>query len=184
MSTPSTPRKPWYKKLWIWAIVAAVIVIGGISNLVNGDRDEPDAAPSTPPAAAATATREPASATPSDEPTPSPEPTPAGPSDEERAAKVQTALQDAFGGQTPSEVYASDSSLWYGYVNGVRVENGNAFITLQVAADDPNRKDLGEGAAQALSTLLPAAAVDGLGWLIVEDASGVVIDQKQPRPIT
>lgn len=176
MSTPSTPRKPWYKKLWIWAIVAAVIVIGGISNLVNGDRDEPDAAPSTPPAAAATATRDQPSAPPSDEP--------AGPSDEERAATVQTALRDAFGGQEPAEVYASDPSLWYGYVNGVRVEGINAFITLQVAAGDPNRKPLGERAAQSLSTLLPKASVEGISFLIVEDAAGVVIDQKQPRPIS
>lgn len=183
MSTPSISRKPWYKKLWIWAIVAAVIVIGGISNLVNGDRDEPEAAPSTPPAAAATAARDQPSATPSDEPTPSTEPTPAGPSDEERAATVQTALQDAFGGQTPSEVYASDPSLWYGYVNGVRVEGSNAFITLQIAADDPNRKPLGERAAQAMSTLLPKASVEGISFLVVEDASGVVIDQKQPRPV-
>lgn len=177
MSTPNTPRKPWYKKVWIWAIVVAVIVIGGISNLVNGDRDEPDAAASTPPAAAATATPDPSA-------TPIEEPTPAVPSDVERAAMVEAALKDAFGGEEPAAVYASDPSLWYGYVNGVRVENSNAFITLQIAADDPNRKPLGERAAQALSTLLPKASVEGISFLIVEDASGVVIDQKQPRPIT
>lgn len=38
-TTAQQSKKPWYKKLWIWAVVAAVIVVGGIVNMVNGSDD-------------------------------------------------------------------------------------------------------------------------------------------------
>lgn len=47
-STGQEAKKPWYKKLWIWIIVGIVLVIGLISNLVNGGNpttDEPTEAP-------------------------------------------------------------------------------------------------------------------------------------------
>lgn len=105
-------------------------------------------------------------------------------SDAERAASLQQALSDSFGGQTASEIIASDPTLWAGYVNGIRVERDNAYFTLQVAPSDPARNDLGKSAAQALSTLLPAEAVRGIGWIIVEDAGGAVISQKKPNPLS
>lgn len=42
---PQQAKKPWYKKWWIWAIVA-VIVIGGIGSLGGGGKDKtPEAKP-------------------------------------------------------------------------------------------------------------------------------------------
>ena len=102
----------------------------------------------------------------------------------DRGPVVDQAIRDAFGGQTYAELLAADPTSWAGWITGVRVENGNAYVTLQVGANDAERKPLGEQAAQALSTLLPASAVEGVSWIIVEDASGVVIDQKQPSPIS
>lgn len=171
-------KKPWYKKPWIWGVVAAVIVVGGIANLVN-PRPSEDAEP-TP---TETVSEAPV-ATPSTEPAPvepeeAAEPEVIRPTSEEFGASIK----NAFGGMEFSEIYASDPSLWAGYIAGVRVEGSNAFVTLQVAADDPNRNDLGDRAAKALSTLLTADDVDGISWIIVEDASNTVIAQQQPKPI-
>ena len=40
MTTNAATKKPWYKKLWIWGIVAAVVLIGGIGNAINGGTPE------------------------------------------------------------------------------------------------------------------------------------------------
>ncbi|MBP2437053.1 hypothetical protein [Microbacterium amylolyticum] len=104
-----------------------------------------------------------------------------------RAADLEEAIKGALGIESSfSELYAYDPSLWGGYINGVRTEGDLAFITLQVAADDPMRDDLGQRAAQALSTLLSADTIESvdIGWIIVEDASGVVIAQEQPAPFS
>lgn len=45
-----TPKKPWYKKVWVWVVIGVLIVVGGIGNALDGDT-EPAAAP-TPTAAA------------------------------------------------------------------------------------------------------------------------------------
>lgn len=87
-------------------------------------------------------------------------------------------VQDAY-----TELAASDATLWGGYISGVRIDGARAYITLQVAADDPQRDDLGTRAAKAMSTLLPGTAVEDINWLIVEDANGTVIAQEQPNPI-
>lgn len=170
-------KKPWYKKTWIWIIVAAVIVIGGISNLVNpraSDKAEPT------PSETVVISEAPKETLEADPDAAQPEPVaPAGPTAEEFEASIKNAL----GGAEFSEIYASDPSLWGGYVSGVRIEGSNAFVTLQVAGDDPTRNDLGGRAAKALSTLLTADQVKGVSWIIVEDASGTVIAQQQPRPI-
>lgn len=109
---------------------------------------------------------------------------PATATDAERATALQQSLNDAFGGQTAADLLAADPTTWPGYVNGIRVERGNAYFTLQIAPGDPTRDSMGKSAAQALSTLLPAAAVTDIGWIIVEDAGHVVIDQKQPHPLS
>jgi len=97
---------------------------------------------------------------------------------------LEQAIKDAFGVTDFAQIYAQDPSSWGGYIAGVREDGlGNAFITLQVSSDDPSRDALGTQAAKALSTLLPASAVQGIRWLIVEDASHVVIAQNQPAPI-
>ena len=70
-----------------------------------------------------------------------------------------------------------------GYIADVAVTGSNAFITLQVSADDPQRDDLGERAAKALSTLLTSDDVDGINWIIIQDATGTVIAQEQPAPL-
>ena len=102
----------------------------------------------------------------------------------EASARFEQALKDALGVQSFSELLVVDASMWGGYINGVRVEDGLAHITLQIADDDPGRDELGSRAASAISTLLPATAVEGITWIIVEDALGVVIAQEQPAPIT
>lgn len=176
MSAPDAPSKtPWYKKWWIWAIVVAVVVIGGISNLVNGDA-EPQAQP--------TSTIEPAPIpTASDEPEPSESPSDAPSAEDQqaadaaRSAEFEQAVKDAVGGQEFSDILASDPSLWAGWISGIRVEGSNAYITLQIANNDPAREDFGGRAASALPTLLPADAVEGISWIIIEDASGAVIEQ-------
>lgn len=166
-------KTPWWKKWWIWAIVAAVILIGVIGNLAGAGKP------------AATETTAPPTPT-ITQAAPAPEestPEPTGPTDEELSARFAQALSDSMGGATPAETFATDPSLWYGWVAGSRVENGNAYVTLQVGSGDAERKDLGERAAMALATLLPESAVNGIGWIIVEDASGVVIAQTRPNPV-
>lgn len=126
-------------------------------------------------------------------PTPDPEPT-EEPVEEEpevdevaRAADLETQLKvmTGVGDGSFTDLLAQDPSLWAGYIAGVRTEGSRAFITLQVAPDDPSRDVIGERAATALRTLLPAETVDALGisWVIVEDAGGVVIAQEQPAPL-
>jgi len=102
----------------------------------------------------------------------------------EASARLEQDIKDALGVQSFSEILVQDASLWGGYINGVRVQNGLAYITLQVASDDPGSHELVSRAASALSTLLPASAVEGITWIIVQDASGTVIAQKRPAPIT
>ncbi len=99
-------------------------------------------------------------------------------------AGIEQAIKDAFGVKDFTEFYVQDPTIWAGYIAGVRDDGvGDVFITLQVSSDDTSRDALGQRAAQALSTLLPAASVQGVRWLIVEDASHVVIAQKQPAPL-
>lgn len=121
-------------------------------------------------------------------PTPEPEPTEEPEVDEEaRAADLESQLKVMFGVGDGSftDLLAQDPSLWAGYIASVRTEGSRAFITLQVAPDDPSRDVIGERAATALKTLLPAETVDALGisWVIVEDAGGVAIAQEQPAPL-
>lgn len=119
---------------------------------------------------------------------PAPEETPAEAEetvdDTERATAFDRALKDALGVEDAyTELAAADATLWGGYISDVRIDGARAYITLQVAADDPQRDDLGTRAAKAMSTLLPGAAVEDINWLIVEDANGTVIAQEQPNPI-
>lgn len=119
--------------------------------------------------------------TPTPENTPEAEPT--GPSDAERSAILDQRLRDIFGGVgSMSELLFEMPDGWPGYVVGVRVEGDLAYFTLQVDRNSPDGKRLGKEAAQALSTLLGEEDVKGISWLIVEDGTGVVIDQKQPNP--
>lgn len=179
MSTAAQPeKKSWYKKTWIWVVVGVVILVGVISNLIN-PRTSDDAA--TTPSATPSLTQETEPTTqPEDAETPAEEP----PAPSPTSADFETSIKTALGVSEFSELLAADPSLWGGYISGVSVDGSNAFVTLQVSASDPSRKDLGERAAQALSTLLPSTAVEGISWIVVEDASGVVIDQKQPAPLS
>lgn len=127
--------------------------------------------------------------TPTPEPEPTEEPVKEEPEvdEEARAADLESQLKVMFGVGDGSftDLLAQDPSLWAGYIASVRTEGSRAFITLQVAPDDPSRDVIGERAATALKTLLPAETVDTLGisWVIVEDAGGVVIAQEQPAPL-
>lgn len=170
MTTPAvaTP-KPWFKRWWVWllALIALLVIISAIGNAVAPRQDL--AAVATPTAASATVT--PPSVTPTAVATESAAPVADN-------AAVFAALQSQFGGVTPAEVFASDPSLWYGWISGTRVEGSNFYVTLQVGPSDAERRDLGERAASAIPTLLPADATGTLSWVVVEDASGTVIDQK------
>lgn len=97
-----------------------------------------------------------------------------------RGASLEQAIKDAFGGAEFSEILVSDPSLWAGWISGVRVEGGDAYITLQLYEEGPE-DDIGDRAARALTTLLPASELEGIGWIIVEDAGGVVIGQEMVR---
>jgi hypothetical protein len=171
MTTPAvaTP-KPWFKRWWVWllALIVVLVIISAIGNAI-APRESPAAAP-TPTASIAAP---PAAAT---APTTAPATESAAPGADNAA--VFAALQAQFGGVTPAEAFASDPSLWYGWISGTRVEGSNFYVTLQVGPSDAERRDLGERAASAIPTLLPAEAKSGLSWVIVEDATGVVIDQK------
>lgn len=171
-------KKPWYKKIWIWGIVAAVIVLGGVGQALNGDEEATSEAQDAP--QEAVSEPETPQEAPEETPEAEPEVEPEGPSDEERAQALEQAIKDNFGGQEFSDLYEQDPTLWGGYITAVTVDSANAFITLQVAPDDPNRDDLGERAAQALSTLLTGDAIDGINWIITQDATETVIAQEQP----
>lgn len=97
---------------------------------------------------------------------------------EKRAADVLAYLEQTFDASPLTDYLATDATSWVGYVSGVRVERGNLVVTIQ--EDD---KALGKAAAQALSTLLTADLVDGIGHVIVENGAGVVLAQKQPKPL-
>ena len=119
------------------------------------------------------------------EPTKEPEIQP-GLTDDEKSAMLDEDLKFAlFVESSYQELLAVDPSLWGGYLVGVRVEGSDAYFTLQVDRSTPEGKDLGQRAAQALSTLLTQETVDELGisWVIVEDGAGVVIDQKMSSPL-
>lgn len=178
MTTRTYSTKLARRKPRISSILVPLFIIGGLSSLAGCSGTE--VADSTQ-APSATATPEAATPEPSETPTEAAEP---AVDEVARAAALEQAIKDSLGVETFAELYASDPTLWGGYINGVRTANGNAFITLQVAADDPARDDLGQRAAQALSTLLPASAVEDINFLVVEDAAGVVIDQKQPAPLS
>lgn len=108
---------------------------------------------------------------------------PSSDDDGPRSEAFERALQDSFGGQSYEEVFAADPMAWYGWIDAARVEGSNAYVTLKVGYESPDRAPLGEQAAKALSTLLPATAVEDISWIIVEDASNVVIAQQQPKPL-
>ena len=161
--------------MWVVAVVVVLVVVSAIGNAI---------APRGVPAAEATSNTSPASAptpvasTPAQSATPASVASPAGPSESELNAAAFAALQAQFGGVARADVFASDSSLWYGWIAGTRVEGSNFYVTLQVGPGDDERRDIGARAASAIPTLLPAEAKAGLSWVIVEDATGVVIDQK------
>lgn len=102
--------------------------------------------------------------------------------DESRAASLEQAIKNAFGGAEFSTLLLEDPTMWVGWISQVRVEGSNAYIRLQLVEEGPD-DNIGERAAQALSTLLAQDDVQGIDWIIVEDATGTVIGQKQPAPI-
>lgn len=171
-------KKPWYKRTWVWVVVVVLVAIGGLSNLGAGSKDVGHQAEQTPPAKVAP------SEVGAEEADEVDNPLPVTVDEVARAASLEQAIKESLGGvESFSELYVSDPTLWGGYISGVRTDGQNAFVTLQIANNDPARKDFGKRAAKALSTLLPASAVERISWIIVEDASGVVIDQKQPSPL-
>ena len=173
MVSMSAQKTAWYKRKWVW-IVTGVVILAAVIGLIFGEPDDEDE-PAAEPTHVAAETPEPDDTT-----------APAAKSPEERAARLEAGIKTSLGVAPDgnfSDLYAQDPTLWGGYINGVRVEGSNAYITLQVAPDETQRDGLGERAAQALSTLLTEDMVDGIDWLIIEDAAGVVIDQKQPAPI-
>jgi hypothetical protein len=185
LRTKLTFRRP-KKSIRGPVLIASGAVAAGILGLiilgaVTGSHRQPASSESSLTAAVAAPTTEPAGA-PTPEMTPTVVETPEATSAD--GAQLEQAIKDAFGVKDFTEIHVQDPSVWAGYIAAVRDDGlGNAFITLQVASDDPNRGALGQKAAQALSTLLPGAAVKGIRWLIVEDASHVVIAQKQPAPL-
>lgn len=100
----------------------------------------------------------------------------------ERAAAFEQSIKNAFGGAEFSDLLLEDPSGWAGWISQVRVEGGDAYVRLQLH-EEGKTDDIGERAARALSTLLSKDDVEGIDWIIVEDASGVVIGQKQPSPL-
>lgn len=174
-------------------------LITGIKPITSESVSVPDK-PEKTPAAKSTTTPEPKeSPRVSEEPeeaekpekTQTPEPTKEaeiqpGLTDDEKSAMLDEDLKFAlFVESSYQELLAVDPSLWGGYLVGVRVEGSDAYFMLQVDRSTPEGKDLGQRAAQALSTLLTQETVDELGisWVIVEDGAGVVIDQKMSSPL-
>lgn len=101
---------------------------------------------------------------------------------DERGAALEQSIKNAFGGAEFTELLIEDPTMWAGWISDVRVEGSNAYIRLQLI-EEGKEDDIGKRAAQALSTLLSKDDVAGISWLIVEDATGTVIGQKQPAPI-
>lgn len=109
-----------------------------------------------------------------------------GLTDQERTARFDQDLKSGLGVKDSyQELLATDATMWGGYIADIRVEGDRAYVTLQVDRNTPDGRDTGERAAQALSTLMTQETVETVNysWIIVEDSTGVVIDQKQPKPL-
>lgn len=208
----ATAESPWYKRWWIWAIAAAAVIAIIVAVVVGVNAGGGSGGSAGSPTAGQTPDADGADATDggseSDGTGPdgtgpdgtgpdgtetngsgtdgtdegAAEEQPAEPADPGRSSSLDEALRQALGVAEYSELRERDSSLWGGYVVEVRVVGSEGFIRLRVPSDDQTRDDFGGRAAAEVATLLPASAVEGIEWLVVEDASGGEIDRQQPQP--
>lgn len=98
--------------------------------------------------------------------------------DKTQAKAIKKELLEIFGVKRFSDLISYDATMWIGYVSKVKVDHGDLYVTIQ--EDDAQ---LGEDAAQALSTLLSAKVTSGLGWVIVENGAGEILAQRTLDPI-
>lgn len=82
-----------------------------------------------------------------------------------------------------SDGCTSDPANWRCINQGATATSkGSLKVTLQIPGDDPAAEELADQAANGYLTAL-APEHDDLRWVIVQDATGVVIDQKQPSDL-
>ncbi len=162
MTTDPQPTKtPWYKKWWIWAIVAAVIVIGGIGNLVNGDQ-EPQAQPTstTDPAPIPTTTEPAPEETPTEEPAETQEPI---------GDRVRTALLTELGvNDFPDLLADGRESPLYAIVDIETMYDGTIRVHYQEALTDDQRDEVARHVFN-----LTAPTVPELDTVVIRDSTGV-----------
>ncbi|WP_010549632.1 hypothetical protein [Brachybacterium paraconglomeratum] len=175
-------------------ILLAVIGIVILGTIIGPDDDaEPPASATTTEEPAATE-EEPAVEETAEEEAPSEEPTSEAaeePTEETTEAEAEAPAEDPeawaseieasalMGSADWQEMCGGDYSLgacWISDVTSTSV--GTLDVTLQLNGSDPEAKGLAEGAANIIfSTAGPAH--EDLEWVVVYDASGVVIDQKK-----
>lgn len=102
--------------------------------------------------------------------------------DMEAQAKILNGVPEG-GSWRESVGCTSDPANWRCINQGATATSaGSLKVTLQISADDPEAEDLADQAANGYLTAL-APENDDLRWVIIQDGTGTVIDQKQPSDL-
>ncbi|MFE5342337.1 hypothetical protein ACFQ80_19085 [Isoptericola sp. NPDC056578] len=140
---------------------AATFLLAGLLASCGGSA-EPEAGASSP-AASPTAQ------------SPSPSPT----AEDARVAEVTDMLLVYAEADSVEQMRAdADPASWQALFQGLRMQGDTLYVELQIGADEPDRDDLGTTAAKAVSAA--AYGVEGVSWVVAEDATGTQIAQEQP----
>lgn len=151
--TAQTTSKPWYQKWWIW-LIAAIIVIGGIGNLVDGDQE-----PTPTPTVEQTATP-----TPTDGPTEEPEPT-TEPEAQPVAEDITNTILTDNGVKTFQGLDATSPGFWIADIEDTIT--GTIRVTIQDNLDAEGRDKTARWIANMTCT-----NVKTLDTIIIQDTTG------------
>lgn len=160
-----------------WIVVPLIIVAGVVAAFLwDNSRDQPDA------------TIQPAAESPvtSLQTTPAPYPVreapPASAQDQVRTQAVDNELRTALTVQDYADVESEAPTSWAAFMQKVEVQGEIILATLDLESDDPHRGVVAENAALAISVILPADFVQGISWVVVQDASGNELARAEPMP--
>lgn len=181
MSSPGRPAP----RVPTWAIVT-LIVAGGVAasflSVPNGDRqsravpDEPDAV------ASALAQLPPVFPTTTPDPYPVRDAPPASAPDDARTAAVDKELRAALTVDQYADIRAVAPTSWAAAIKSVQVKGDIILATLDPEFDVADLDAAAEDVALGISVVLPANFVEGISWIVVQDAGGTELARVEPMP--